>query len=310
LRVLIAGAAGFIGSHLTTELLSNGHEVLAVDNFYTGQRTNLINHFGNPKFELIRQDITFPLFVEVDGIFNLACPASPDKYQYDPVQTIKSSVIGSINLLGLAKRLKVPILQASTSEVYGDPQVTPQSEAYWGNVNPVGSRSCYDEGKRAAETLFSDYRKQHKVETKIARIFNTYGPNMAVNDGRVVSNFIVQALKNEDISIYGKGTQTRSFCYVSDLVDGLIKLFFKEYDGSPVNLGNPQEITVKQLAKEVIELTETNSSIIYKDLPLDDPTSRRPNISKAKKLLDWEPKISRRTGLKKTIDYFKELNLN
>ncbi len=310
MRVLIAGAAGFIGSHLTNELLSNGHEVLAVDNFYTGQRNNLINHFGNPKFELIRYDITFPLFVEVDGIFNLACPASPDKYQYDPVQTFKSSVIGSINLLGLAKRLKVPILQASTSEVYGDPQVTPQSEAYWGNVNPVGSRSCYDEGKRAAETLFSDYRKQHKVETKIARIFNTYGPNMAVNDGRVVSNFIVQALKNEDISIYGKGTQTRSFCYVSDLVDGLIKLFFKEYDGSPVNLGNPQEITVKQLAEEVIELTETNSSIIYKDLPLDDPTSRKPNISKAKKLLDWEPKISRRTGLKKTIDYFKELNLN
>ena len=256
MRVLIAGAAGFIGSHLTNELLSKGHEVLAVDNFYTGQRRNLINHFGNPKFELIRHDITFPLFVEVDGIFNLACPASPDKYQYDPVQTIKSSVIGSINLLGLAKRLKVPILQASTSEVYGDPQVNPQSEVYWGNVNPVGTRSCYDEGKRAAETLFSDYRKQYNVETKIARIFNTYGPNMAVNDGRVVSNFIVQALKNENISIYGKGTQTRSFCYVSDLVDGLMKLFFKEYDGTPVNLGNPEEITVKQLAEEIIELTE------------------------------------------------------
>ena len=307
MRILVAGAAGFIGSHITKALLDQGSEVLAVDNFLTGSKENLSPFLGNSKFELLRHDITFPIFVEVDGIINLACPASPKHYQIDPVQTMKASVLGSINLLGLAKRLQIPILQASTSEIYGDPKISPQTESYWGNVNPIGSRSCYDEGKRAAETLFSDYRKQHGVETKIARIFNTYGPRMALNDGRVVSNFIVQALKGNDITIYGDGTQTRSFCYVSDLVIGLLKLFNTTYDGSPVNLGNPEEITVARLAQEIIELTGSKSKIIHVDLPKDDPVKRKPDISKAKNLLNWAPEVDRLTGLQKTITYFREL---
>ena len=307
MRILVAGAAGFVGSHITKALLDQGSEVLAVDNFLTGSKENLSPFLGNSKFELLRHDITFPIFVEVDGIINLACPASPKHYQKDPVQTLKASVLGSINLLGLAKRLQIPILQASTSEIYGDPKISPQTESYWGNVNPIGSRSCYDEGKRAAETLFSDYRKQHRVETKIARIFNTYGPRMALNDGRVISNFIVQALKGTDITIYGDGTQTRSFCYVSDLVIGLLKLFNTTYDGSPVNLGNPEEITVSRLAQEIIELTNSKSKIIYQELPEDDPVKRKPDISKAKNLLNWVPEIDRLSGLHKTISYFREL---
>lgn len=307
MRILVAGAAGFVGSHITKALLDQGSEVLAVDNFLTGSKDNLSAFLGNSKFELLRHDITFPIFVEVDGIINLACPASPKHYQKDPVQTMKASVLGSINLLGLAKRLQIPILQASTSEIYGDPKISPQTESYWGNVNPIGSRSCYDEGKRAAETLFNDYRKQHSVETKIARIFNTYGPRMALNDGRVVSNFIVQALKGNDITIYGDGNQTRSFCYVNDLVIGLLKLFNTTYDGSPVNLGNPEEITVAQLAQEIIELTRSKSRIIHVNLPEDDPVKRKPDISKAKNLLNWVPEIDRLTGLQKTISYFREL---
>lgn len=264
---------------------------------------------NNPRFELLRHDITFPIFVEVDGIINLACPASPKHYQKDPVQTMKASVLGSINLLGLAKRLRIPVLQASTSEIYGDPKISPQTEIYWGNVNPIGSRSCYDEGKRAAETLFSDYRKQHGVDTKIARIFNTYGPQMAIDDGRVVSNFIVQALKGEEITIYGDGTQTRSFCFVSDTVSGLLRLFLTSCDGTPINIGNPEEITVGQLAHEIIELTNSKSKIIYLDLPEDDPIKRKPDISKAEKILNWRPKVDRLHGLQKTISYFKELIL-
>ena len=310
MRILVAGAAGFIGSHLTSTLLQRGNEVLAVDNFLTGSRENLTEHFENPGFELLRHDVTFPLFVEVDGIINLACPASPKHYQKDPVQTMKSSVLGSINLLGIAKRLKIPILQASTSEVYGDPKISPQKESYWGNVNPIGARSCYDEGKRAAETLFSDYRKQYGVQTKIARIFNTFGPCMAIDDGRVVSNFIIQALKGDELTIYGDGTQTRSFCYVSDLVSGLLKLFEHSGDGTPINLGNPEEITVGQLAQEIIDLTESKSKINYLKLPEDDPMKRKPDISKAQNLLDWVPNVDRTTGLEKTITYFKEQLLN
>ena len=310
MRILVAGAAGFIGSHLCRFLLDNDYEVLAIDNFYTGKKENISPFLNNSKFEILRQDVTFPIYVEVDGVINLACPASPRHYQSDPVQTMKASVLGSINLLGLAKRLKVPILQASTSEIYGDPKISPQKEDYWGNVNPIGPRSCYDEGKRAAETLFTDYRKLYKVDTKIARIFNTYGPNMAINDGRVVSNFIVQALNGENITIFGEGNQTRSFCYVSDLVVGLVSLFNTQTDGTPINFGNPDEISIKDLAWEIIELTKSKSKIIHKELPQDDPTKRNPDISKARAILNWEPKIERKVGLQETISYFKKIIKN
>lgn len=310
MRILVTGAAGFIGTHLTKLLLEKSHYVIAVDNFITGNKENLSEHVANSRFELIRHDITFPLFVEVDGIINLACPASPKHYQKDPVQTLKASILGSINLLGMAKRLKVPILQASTSEIYGDPKISPQQENYWGNVNPIGSRSCYDEGKRVAETLFTDYRKMYGLDTKIARIFNTYGPNMAVDDGRVVSNFIVQALKNKNITIYGDGSQTRSFCYIEDLIQGLFSLFELSSDGKPVNLGNPEEITVKQLAEEIIGLTNSKSKIVYLDLPEDDPIMRKPNIDRANQLLGWSPKVNRKEGLSETISYFRNIVVN
>lgn len=307
-KILITGGAGFIGSHLCERLLNEAKEVICVDNFYTGQKRNVAHLLQNPYFELIRHDITFPLYLEVDEIYNLACPASPVYYQFDPVQTTKTSVHGAINMLGLAKRLKAKILQASTSEIYGDPAIHPQPESYWGNVNPIGLRSCYDEGKRCAETLFFDYHRQHKLEIKVARIFNTYGPNMHPNDGRVVSNFIVQALKKEDITIYGDGNQTRSFCYVNDLVDGLIKLM-NSRDGftGPVNLGNPEEFTMLELAEKVIQLTGSKTKIVFKPLPEDDPKQRQPVISLAKKELNWEPKVSLDEGLKLTIEYFKRL---
>ena len=307
-RVLITGGAGFIGSHLCDRLLERGDEVLCVDNFFTGTRRNVHHLLSHPRFELTRHDICFPLYVEVDQIFNLACPASPIHYQFDPVQTTKVSVIGSINMLGLAKRVKAKILQASTSEVYGDPAVHPQQESYWGNVNPIGPRSCYDEGKRCAETLFFDYRRQHKLPIKVARIFNTYGPGMHPADGRVVSNFVIQALRNEDITVYGEGQQTRSFCYRDDLVEGLIRLM-ETPDGvtGPVNLGNPVEFTIRQLAEQVIELTGSSSRIVFHPLPQDDPRQRRPDISLAKDLLAWEPKVQLRDGLKKTIAYFDKL---
>jgi UDP-glucuronate decarboxylase len=304
-RILVTGGAGFLGSHLCERLLNDGHDVLCVDNFYTGRKANITHLFNNPYFEFMRHDICFPLYVEVDEIYNLACPASPIHYQFDPVQTTKTSVHGSINMLGLAKRVKARILQASTSEVYGDPQMHPQDETYWGNVNPIGLRSCYDEGKRCAETLFFDYYRQHKLKIKVARIFNTYGPRMHPNDGRVVSNFIVQALKGEDITVYGDGKQTRSFCYVDDLIDGLVKLMNSpnEFIG-PVNLGNPAEFTILELAKRVIKLTRSNSATVFKLLPSDDPMQRQPDISLARKHLDWEPKIKLDEGLKKTLDYF------
>jgi UDP-glucuronate decarboxylase len=307
-RVLVTGGAGFIGSHLCARLLERGDEVLCVDNFYTGTRRNVQHLLSNPLFEVMRHDVCFPLYVEVDEIFNLACPASPVHYQFDPVQTTKVSVHGSINMLGLAKRVKAKVLQASTSEVYGDPTVHPQKEDYWGNVNPVGVRSCYDEGKRCAETLFFDYRRQHRLPIKVARIFNTYGPGMHPNDGRVVSNFIVQALRNEDITIYGTGNQSRSFCYVSDLVDGLIRLMQTpdEVTG-PVNLGNPVEFTIRQLAETVISLTGSPSKIAYQPLPEDDPKQRCPDISLAQKLLVWAPRVQLRDGLMKTIEYFERL---
>lgn len=307
-RILITGGAGFIGSHLCRRLLEDGNEVICVDNFFTGTKRNILDLMDNPFFEIIRHDINFPLYVEVDEIYNLACPASPVHYQFDPVQTTKTSVLGSINMLGLAKRLKIKILQASTSEVYGDPQVHPQSESYWGNVNPIGPRACYDEGKRCAETLFFDYHRQHKLKIKVARIFNTYGPNMHPNDGRVVSNFIVQALCNKNITVYGDGSQTRSFCYVDDMIDGLIKLMNSrdEFTG-PVNLGNPEEITIIDLAKKVIELTGSKSKMIFKPLPDDDPKQRRPAIDLAKKELGWEPKVPLEIGLKNTIEYFEDL---
>ena len=307
-RVLITGGAGFIGSHLCERLLDRGDEVLCVDNFFTGTRRNVHHLLEHPRFELTRHDICFPLYVEVDQIFNLACPASPIHYQFDPVQTTKVSVIGSINMLGLAKRVKAKILQASTSEVYGDPAVHPQKEDYGGNVNPIGPRSCYDEGKRCAETLFFDYRRQHKLPIKVARIFNTYGPGMHPADGRVVSNFVIQALRNEDITLYGDGLQTRSFCYVDDLVEGLMRLMEtpNEVTG-PVNLGNPVEFTIRQLAELVIEMTGASSKIKSQPLPQDDPKQRRPDISQAKSLLNWEPQIQLREGLKKTIDYFDRL---
>jgi len=307
-RALVTGGAGFIGSHLCERLLERGDEVLCVDNFYTGTRRNVQHLLSNPLFEVMRHDVCFPLYVEVDEIFNLACPASPVHYQFDPVQTTKVSVHGSINMLGLAKRVKAKVLQASTSEVYGDPAVHPQKEDYWGNVNPVGVRSCYDEGKRCAETLFFDYRRQHRLPIKVARIFNTYGPGMHPNDGRVVSNFIIQALRNEDITIYGTGNQTRSFCYVSDLVDGLMRLMqtAEEVTG-PVNLGNPVEFTIGQLAETVISLTGSSSKIAYRPLPEDDPRQRCPDISLAQNLLGWAPRVQLRDGLMKTIEYFERL---
>jgi UDP-glucuronate decarboxylase len=308
LRVLVTGGAGFIGSHLCERLLQDGYEVLCVDNLYTGARHNVHRLLSNPRFELLRHDVCFPLYVEVDEIYNLACPASPIHYQLDPVQTTKTSVHGAINMLGLAKRVKAKILQASTSEVYGDPAVHPQAEDYWGNVNPIGPRSCYDEGKRCAETLFFDYHRQHEMPVKVARIFNTYGPRMHPNDGRVVSNFIVQALQNRDITVYGDGSHTRSFCYVDDLVDGLMRLMATpdEITG-PVNLGNPGEFTIRELAEEVIELTGSSSRIIHLALPVDDPRQRRPDISKANELFGWEPTVGLRDGLLKTIAYFERL---
>tara|TARA_R110000824_G_scaffold98121_4_gene234199 strand:+ start:1127 stop:2080 length:954 start_codon:yes stop_codon:yes gene_type:complete len=306
-RILVTGGAGFIGSFLCERLLETGAEVLCVDNFFTGRRTNVAHLLDNPKFEVMRHDVTFPLFVEVDQIYNLACPASPIHYQFDPVQTTKTSVHGAINMLGLAKRTRARILQASTSEVYGDPVIHPQTEDYWGNVNPIGPRSCYDEGKRCAETLFFDYYRQHKVEIKVARIFNTYGPRMHPNDGRVVSNFIVQALKGEDITLYGDGNQTRSFCYVSDLVTGLISLMGTgpEFVG-PVNIGNPGEFTIRQLAERVIDLTGSKSQLVHRPLPQDDPKQRQPDITIARDKLGWEPTVKLDEGLMPTIAYFEE----
>jgi UDP-glucuronate decarboxylase len=303
---LVTGGAGFIGSHLCEELLKRGDDVLCVDNFYTGTRQNVQHLLANPRFELIRHDVCLPLYVEVDEIYNLACPASPIHYQYDPVQTTKTSVYGAINMLGLAKRLKAKILQSSTSEVYGDPVIHPQPESYWGNVNPIGPRSCYDEGKRCAETLFFDYRRQHGLQIKVARIFNTYGPRMHPNDGRVVSNFIMQALRNEDITVYGSGSQTRSFCYVDDLVAGLIKLMDTPRDVTgPINLGNPGEFTIRQLAETVIELTGSDSRIVERPLPQDDPRQRQPDLARAKEVLNWQPTTKLRDGLKLAIAYFR-----
>ena len=306
-RILITGGAGFIGSHLCERLIKEGNDVVCLDNFFTGSKDNIRHLLDSNRFELVRHDVTKEFFAEVDQIYNLACPASPVHYQYNPIKTIKTSVIGTLNMLGLAKRCKATILQASTSEVYGEPQIHPQVESYWGNVNPIGIRSCYDEGKRCAETFVSDYHRQNGIDTRIIRIFNTYGPNMAENDGRVISNFIVQALTGEDITIYGDGSQTRSFCYVSDLVEGMIKMMNnpQKFIG-PVNLGNPSERTIKNLAELVIELTNSNSKIIYKPLPSDDPTQRRPDITVAKRELGWEPKVDIREGLTKTIEYFEK----
>jgi UDP-glucuronate decarboxylase len=307
-RVLITGGAGFLGSHLCEVLLAKGDQVLCVDNFYTGARRNIEHLLDHKRFELLRHDVTHPLFVEVDEIYNLACPASPVHYQRDPVQTTKTSVIGSINILGLAKRLKAKVFQASTSEVYGDPSVHPQHESYWGNVNPIGPRSCYDEGKRCAETLFFDYHRQHSVQIKVARIFNTYGPRTHPNDGRVVSSFIVQALLGHDLTIFGDGEQTRSFCYVDDLVDGFHRLMGTSSDVTgPINLGNPQEFTVRDLAEKVIKLTGSRSKVIHRPLPPDDPRQRRPDISKANELMDWTPKVQLEEGLQRTIPYFESL---
>jgi len=310
-KILVTGGAGFLGSHLCDRLVASGMDVLCVDNFYTGSKTNVAELFGKPNFELMRHDVTFPLYVEVDQIFNLACPASPIHYQFDPVQTTKTSVHGAINMLGLAKRVKAKILQASTSEVYGDPEVHPQPESYWGRVNPIGPRSCYDEGKRCAETLFFDYHRQHNLPIKIVRIFNTYGPRMHPGDGRVVSNFILQALRNEDITIYGDGLQTRSFCYVDDLIDGMMKVMNTGEDFTgPVNLGNPSEIKMLELAEKVLRLTASKSKMVFKILPQDDPKQRQPDISKAKAKLNWQPKVALDDGLKLTVDYFKAvLNL-
>ena len=306
-RILVTGGAGFLGSHLCERLIADGNDVLCLDNFFTGTKQNIVHLIDNPFFELMRHDVTFPLYVEVDEIFNLACPASPIHYQFDPVQTTKTSVHGAINMLGLAKRLKAKIFQASTSEVYGDPSVHPQTEEYWGHVNPVGSRSCYDEGKRCAETLFFDYYRQHAIRIKVARIFNTYGPRMHPNDGRVVSNFIVQALRNEPITLYGDGTQTRSFCYVDDLIEGFLRLMnSSDAVTGPVNLGNPHEFTMIELAEKVRDLTGSRSELIRKPLPMDDPRQRCPDISLAKRELDWQPTIELEEGLAKTIAYFEQ----
>ena len=307
-RIMVTGGAGFLGSHLCEKLLDGRHEVICVDNFYTGRRTNIVHLTRNPYFEVIRHDITFPLYAEVDEIYNLACPASPIHYQFDPVQTTKTSVHGAINMLGLAKRIKAKILQASTSEVYGDPTIHPQQESYWGNVNPIGIRSCYDEWKRCSETLFFDYHRQHQLRIKVARIFNTYGPRMHPNDGRVVSNFIMQSLRNEEITVYGDGSQSRSFCYVEDLVDGLIRLMNSPDDFTgPVNLGNPVEFTILELAEKVVAMTGSKSKISFKPLPSDDPRQRQPDITLAKKKLGWKPDIKLDEGLKKTIEYFSSL---
>ena len=306
MKILITGAAGFLGSHLVEKLLNAGHYVIVVDNFFTGSPQNLNSVRNHAHLEIIRHDVTLPLYLEVEGIFNLACPASPIHYQKNPVQTLKTSVHGAINLLGLAKRTNSRILQASTSEVYGDPTVNPQPEEYWGNVNPIGIRSCYDEGKRAAESLFFDYQRQYAIDIKVARIFNTYGPRMAIDDGRVVSNFIVQALRGDDLTIYGDGTQTRSFCYVDDLVDGLVKLFFSKSSG-PINLGNPSPISMLELAREIIHLTNSSSSINFLPLPENDPKLREPNIDKAKSELNWQPRVDRGTGLLATVEYFRDI---
>ncbi|MDA3820915.1 MAG: SDR family oxidoreductase [Candidatus Delongbacteria bacterium] len=308
-KTLVTGGAGFIGSHLCERLLNEGNEVICLDNYFTGSKQNIIHLMDNPYFELVRHDITMPYYIEVDDIYNLACPASPIHYQYNPIKTVKTSVMGAINMLGLAKRIKAKVLQASTSEVYGDPQVHPQTEDYWGHVNPIGSRSCYDEGKRCAETLFYDYHKQNKVKIKIARIFNTYGPNMDPDDGRVISNFIVQALRGEDITIYGSGKQTRSFQYVDDLIEGMMRLMNTGKDiTGPINLGNPHEFTMLELAKTVLKLTDSKSKISYHPLPEDDPIQRQPDISLAKeKLNNWKPSIQLEDGLKQTIDYFNKI---
>ncbi|PID91910.1 MAG: NAD-dependent dehydratase [Bacteroidetes bacterium] len=308
-RILITGGAGFLGSHLCERLLDEGNEVLCMDNYFTGAKRNIVHLLKNPYFELIRHDVTSPFYVEVDEIYNLACPASPIHYQYNPIKTVKTSVMGAINMLGLAKRIRAPILQASTSEVYGDPTVHPQKEEYWGNVNPIGTRSCYDEGKRCAETLFMDYHKQNNVKIKIVRIFNTYGPRMHPNDGRVVSNFIVQALKGEDLTIYGDGTQTRSFQYVDDLIEGMIRMMDSdEHFQGPVNLGNPAEFTMLELAQKVLKLTGSKSRLVHLPLPKDDPAQRKPDISLAREKLDgWEPTIELEAGLERTIHYFKSL---
>lgn len=307
-RVLVTGGAGFLGSHLSERLLKEGFDVLCVDNFFTGRKENILHLMENPHFEMMRHDVTFPLYVEVDRIYNLACPASPVHYQFDPVQTTKTSVHGAINMLGLAKRVKARILQASTSEVYGDPEVHPQPEEYWGRVNPIGIRSCYDEGKRCAETLFFDYYRQHQLEIKVMRIFNTYGPRMHPNDGRVVSNFIVQALQGHDITIYGDGQQTRSFCYVDDLIDGMVRLMESDpaFTG-PVNVGNPTEFTMLELAEQVLRIVGGSSKLVFKPLPQDDPKQRQPNIELAKEKLAWQPKVSLEDGLKETVAYFRAL---
>ena len=306
-RILVTGGAGFIGSHLCAKLLDEGNEVLCVDNLFTGRRRNIDGLLENKRFEFMRHDVTFPLYVEVDQIYNLACPASPVHYQFDPVQTTKTSVMGAINMLGLAKRLRVPVLQASTSEVYGDPEVHPQTEDYWGHVNPIGPRSCYDEGKRCAETLFFDYHRQHGVQIKVIRIFNTYGPNMHPADGRVVSNFIVQALQGKPITVYGTGNQTRSFCYVSDLVEAMHRMMNTPAEVTgPINTGNPVEFTIGQLAELVVEMTNSGSEVVYTDLPVDDPKQRKPDISKAREVLGWEPTVALREGLEKTIAFFRD----
>jgi len=307
-RIAVTGGAGFLGSHLCKRLLEQGHDVICVDNFFTGTKNNIIPLLDHPRFEVLRHDVTFPLYIEVDEIYNLACPASPIHYQHDPVQTTKTSVHGAINMLGLAKRVKARILQASTSEVYGDPRIHPQKEDYWGNVNPIGFRSCYDEGKRCAETLFFDYHRQHRLRIKVARIFNTYGPNMHPNDGRVVSNFIMQALQNKPITIYGDGSQSRSFCYVDDMIEAFLRLMATSADFTgPVNLGNPKEFTIRELAEKVIQLTGSSSKFEYKPLPSDDPVQRQPDITLAREKLGWEPKIGFEEGLKRTIPYFEQL---
>jgi len=310
-KILVTGGAGFLGSHLCERLLRDGNEVVCLDNYFTGQKQNVVHLLKNPYFELVRHDVTMPFFIEVDEIYNLACPASPIHYQYNAIKTVKTSVMGAINMLGLAKRIKARILQASTSEVYGDPEVHPQIESYWGHVNPIGPRACYDEGKRAAETLFINYHKQNNIRIKIMRIFNTYGPRMHPNDGRVVSNFIVQAILGNDITIYGNGSQTRSFCYVDDLIDGMVRLMNsrEEFIG-PVNIGNPNEFTIAELAEMIIQLTGSKSKLVYRELPADDPTQRQPNIDLARKELGWEPKIPLEEGLKRTIAYFKTIVLN
>ena len=308
MQILVTGGSGFIGSHLCEKLLKKGHEVICIDNFYTGQKANVAHLLNDTKFEIIRHDITFPIYLEVDQIYNLACPASPIHYQYDPVQTTKTNVHGAINILGMAKRLNARVFQASTSEVYGDPVQHPQKESYWGNVNPIGPRSCYDEGKRCAETLFFDYHRQHNVDIKVGRIFNTYGPNMRPDDGRVVSNFIVQALKGKNITIYGDGKQTRSFCYIDDLIEGMVKFMdTKSSFTGPINLGNPKEYSILEIAETIIKIVGSSSSVIFTKLPQDDPRKRKPNIDLAKKNLNWIPKISLENGLFKTIEYFKKI---